>query len=574
MSHQEACYCNACHERSARLFDFTRPLRIKAPERPEQSARGVLSRTLVSMHVATCMLALCAISGPLTQAQSPSSAGEATVQGIVRDSLHRPVAGAAVHLQLNRGEKGLNALTDSNGAFKFSALREGTYSLRAEMSGKGKAAVSSVVLGQNEAKTLDLTLSSEELTFFDQPTFSVAGVTDTTSLGGHGSDTVVRTKDALAKATVSLTTSASRSQPSTHSTEQEDMLRATVARDPENFEANHKLGTLLIDEGNAREAVPYLERASRIQPGDYNNSYQLAIACAASGDYAHARAEVRALFAKQEKAELHHLLGDVAEKTGDPLEAVREYQRAAQLDASEQNLFDWGAELLMHHAPEPAAEVFSNAHRAFPHSVRILVGLGVAWFVHGSYDQAIQYLGEASDLNRDDPNPYLFLGKIQSVEAGEPVAIAERLARFARLQPQNALANYYYAVSLWKQRKEPEDAQTAAQVESLLEKAVALDSKFGEAHLQLGILYSERKDFPKAIAAYQQAVALNSRMEQAHYRLAQTYRLIGQNDKAQNELRLYEQISKEKAAQVERERSDIKQFVYTLRGQPSNSRPQ
>jgi tetratricopeptide (TPR) repeat protein len=497
------------------------------------------------------------------------------VQGIVRDSLHRPVAGAAVHLQLNGDAQSLNTVTDSKGAFKFSALREGTYSLRAEMAGKGTAAVSPVVLGQNEAKTLDLTLSTEELTFFDEPTFSVAGVTDTTSLGGHGSDTVVRTKDALAKATVSLgTSSAASSLSSAQRAEREDTLRATVAREPESFEANHRLGTLLVEEGKPRDALPYLEHASRIQPGEYDNAYQLALACAGSGDYEHARANVRALLAKREKAELHHLLGDVAEKTGDPLAAVREYQRAAQLDASEANLFDWGAELLMHHAPEPAAEVFSNAHRAFPNSIRILLGLGVAWFIRGSYDQAIEYLGEASDLNPEDSKPYLFLGKIQSVEANEPPAIAERLARFARLQPQDAFANYYYAVTLWKQRTGPEDTQTAAKVESLLEKAVALDPKLGEAHLQLGILYSERKDFPKAIAAYQQAVALNPHMEQAHYRLAQTCRLIGQNDKAQHELRLYEQISKEKAAQVERERREIKQFVYTLRGQPSTTRPQ
>ena len=36
--------------------------------------------------------------------------------------------------------------------------------------------------------------------FFDQPQFAVAGVTDTTNLGGHGSDTVVRTRETLAKA--------------------------------------------------------------------------------------------------------------------------------------------------------------------------------------------------------------------------------------------------------------------------------------------------------------------------------------------------------------------------------------
>jgi tetratricopeptide (TPR) repeat protein len=486
----------------------------------------------------------------------------------VRDSLHKPVTGAEVHLQCHNDHKILNTLTDAKGAFKFSALREGTYSLRAEMRGIGKAAASSVILKENETRTVDLTLSPEELSFFDEPTFSVAGVTDTTSLGGHGSDTVIRTKEALAKATVSL--SASSSPPSTTRTEHEEALRARLKREPENFEANQQLGRLLVDNGKPRDAVPYLEAAARIHPGDYDNAYELGLALANSGDYEQARANVHALLAKQDNAELHHLLGDVAEKTGDPLEAVREYQRAAQLNPSESNLFDWGAELLMHHAPEPAAEVFSKAHRAFPHSVRLLLGLGVAWFVHGSYDLAVQYLGEASDLHPDDPMPYLFLGKIQSIEASSP-AITERLARFVRLQPENGLATYYYAVSLWKQRKGP-DTQTATRVKSLLEKAIALDPKLGEAHLQLGILYSEEKDFPRAIAAYQQAITVNPKMEQAHYCLAQTYRRIGQSDKVQNELRLYEQLSKETTVEMERERSAIKQFVYTLR-EDKNSSP-
>jgi len=40
--------------------------------------------------------------------------------------------------------------------------------------------------------------------FFDEPQFTVAGVTQATNSGGHGSDTVLRTTEALAKATVSL----------------------------------------------------------------------------------------------------------------------------------------------------------------------------------------------------------------------------------------------------------------------------------------------------------------------------------------------------------------------------------
>ena len=48
--------------------------------------------------------------------------------------------------------------------------------------------------------------SSSQPEFFDEPQFTVAGVTDPTNLGGHGSNTVMRTKEALAKDVASLGT--------------------------------------------------------------------------------------------------------------------------------------------------------------------------------------------------------------------------------------------------------------------------------------------------------------------------------------------------------------------------------
>jgi tetratricopeptide (TPR) repeat protein len=174
-------------------------------------------------------------------------------------------------------------------------------------------------------------------------------------------------------------------------------------------------------------------------------------------------------------------------------------------------------------------------------------------------------LCEASDLNPGDPNPYLFLGKIQSVATTQSQGLVERLQRFARVQPQNALASYYYAISLWKQRKNPDDAVTTAQVESLLKKSVRLDPKLAAGYLQLGILSSDRKDFSRAISNYQKAIEANPRLEEAHYRLAQAYRRTGDKSKSQQELQLYEQLSKKTEEDSERQRHEIQQFVYTLR---------
>ncbi len=414
--------------------------------------------------------------------------------------------------------------------------------------------------------------------FFDEPKFTVAGVTDAPHPGGHGSDTVLRSTEALTKATVSLskgTESPGSSTPASASAlaATEQSLRE-AAHAPGNFEANHQLGKLLVDSGRPREAISYLERASQLNPDDYKNAYELALAYADAGDYQRARTNTQALLSRQDKDELHHLLGDVEEKLNDPLRAVQEYQRAAELDPSEPNLFDWGAELLMHRAIEPAIEVFTQGNHLFPHSVRMLLGLGVAWYARGSYDAAARRLFEASDLNPGDPTPYLFLGKIQSVEVVQPEGIVERLQRFARLHPENAMANYYYAVSLWEQRTNRGGIDTSTRVESLLEKSVQLDPKLGLGFLQLGIVYSERKDFPKAIAAYQKAIEAAPRLDTAHYRLAQAYRQSGETLKAEKELQVFEQLKKETAGEVERERRAIQQFVYTLQGRTTPSQPQ
>lgn len=553
---------------------------------------------VLARHIATCLLmtAIALFVPCMIQGQSQASADSATLQGSVRDSSGHPVAGATVYLQLKEGTQTLLAHADQTGSYRFSGLREGTYRLRAEMAGYSQATVGPCVIGPKESKRLDLILESPKPPtsqapspspeFFDQPQFAVAGVTDGTNLGGHGSNTIVRTKESLAKDLASLSVPGDKppaSSPPPISSGSVDSaeasLRAATQREPENFEANRRLGKLLVDRGKAPEALAYLERASQVKPSDFQNAYLLALACADAGQYQRARTNARALLtaqdnprpgpAHQDQAELHHLLGDIAEKSGDSLEAVREYQKAAELDPSEPNLFDWGAELLRHRAAEPAIEVFSKGTRLFPQSARMLVALGVAWYSNGSYDQAAQRLCEASDLNPGDPEPYLFLGKIQSVETNQSECSVERLERFVRFQPQDAMANYYYGVNLWKRRKAPDDAEAVARAESYLTRAVQLDPKLGVGYLQLGVLYAEGKDFPRAISSYQAAIQASSQLEEAHYRLAQAYKRTGEKTKAEEELQIYNQISKRKDEEVERERRESRQFVYTLRSPAS-----
>jgi tetratricopeptide (TPR) repeat protein len=507
-------------------------------------------------------------------AQSPAPA---TLLISVRDSAGKPLAGAAVHVQQQGAAQGQDCHTDAQGSCRFAALPPGACTVSAMMTGYGQVSRGPISIQAAERQQITLTLppssaaqkSLDSVQFFEQPQFTIAGVTDPTSLGGHGSNAAAPAKDALSREVVALGGSASAAPPPPPSSEQ--ALRQAAARHPTDFDANYRLGKLLLAQGQPSQALPYLQQASRLKPRDTRNNYELALAYSGAGDYARARATLQPLLAARDTADLHHLLGDIEEKSGHSVAAEREYQRAAQLAPSEANVFDWGAELLLHRAAEPAREVFHKGSRLFPQSARMLLGLGAAWFAQGAYDRAAAYFCRASDLAPADPHPYLFLGQVQEVESAPSAQVAARLERFLRLQPENARANYYYALNLWKRAEGGGNPAALSQAGALLRKAVSLDPGFAAGYLQLGILYAGQKQYPQAISWYKKAIAADPRLPDAHYRLAQAYMRAGDPAGGRAELRAYQQLAQQNAQAAQRSR--MQQFVYTLRGQTSAAAP-
>jgi tetratricopeptide (TPR) repeat protein len=506
---------------------------------------------------------------------------QSMVQGTVHDASGAPVPQATVHIIARAESQKIAVQTDARGWYRRSSLGAGEYNIRAEKSGYIDANFGPFELREGQSTTIELTLkaagenssthATEAPQFFDQPQFTVAGVTDASNHGGHGSDAVSRTTQTL---THDVTTLDTQPPALASAAETEASLRGVLAQDPGNFDANRRLGALLVASGKSNEALPFLEQAHQLRQDDPESARELAKAYAAAGKNREARAAAEAQLARQDSADLHHLLADLDEREQRPLDAVREYQRAVELDPTESNLFDWGTELLTHRTLQPAIEIFTRGVHSFPKSSRMLVGLGVAWYASRSAEHAANYICQASDLNPADPNPYRVLGKIAVAETAISTAVVERMARFHKLDPESASANYYYAVTLWKQARDARSEETLVRVQSLLDKARQLDPKLAHASLQLGILYEERHDLPRAIAAYQEAAATDPQIREAHYRLAQIYRRTGQKQKAEQELAAYNRISREVAAQNEREAHEIPQFVYTLRDSKSPVPPQ
>jgi tetratricopeptide (TPR) repeat protein len=542
----------------------------------EQSGKR---RVPFSFGVALFVMALLSVTSVAGVAGGQTAQPPLTgvISGTVRNAAGEPVSAASVRLQPKDRPDSTEVKTSADGSFQFPGCAPGTYLLRAEKAGSQRGPASSVVLAAGERKRVDLVLPSGpagEMEFDDKPNFTVAGVTDSTSFGGHGSDVRARTSEALAKDTLTLKSDGSAEATSgttsaAAASESEKKLRAALVQSPSSFDANHQLGEFCLRAGQYQEAIPLLEAAYRINPADHTNSRELAEAYAGNGDLTRARAQARKTLTAGglSDAATHSLLGDLDERVGDPLEAVKEYEQAAQLDPNERNYFEWGAELLLHKAALPAVEVFSKGNAAHPDSARMLAGLGAALYASGSYDEAARRLCDASDLSPADPAPYLFLGRMEKTSAAPLACSEERLARFVRDQPGNALGNYYYALALWKGDRGSGHAGDFQQAVTLLEKAVAIDPKLGEAYVQLGNVYSDQGDSAKAMEAYQKATEASPNLGEAHYRLSLAYKRAGNQERAHQEFQAYEQIEKTEAAEVERQRRELRQFLIILKGQ-------
>jgi len=328
----------------------------------------------------------------------------------------------------------------------------------------------------------------------------------------------------------------------------ERTLREAVRRTPSRFEPHHHLGEFYIRQGRLEDAIRHLEKAQAIEPSHYVNGYDLAVAYLKAGVLAQARRQVQRSLQLKDTAELHNLLGDVEEQAGHLLPAAEAYQRAAHMEPSEEHLFDWGNNLLQLRAFEPASQVFGAAVERHPASARLVVGLGIARYSLGQYDDAVQSFCRAADLDPSDHRAYHFLGEMYGVSPELAGEVERRLAQLVATQPSNALAHYYHALSLWKgQSVGPASPADVARIERRLKKAAALDPQLARAHLQLGILYSGEGRYPHAVRALQAAIRLAPGVAEAHYRLAHAYRRTGQQALASRELAIFQQLKAEQA---------------------------
>ncbi len=347
-----------------------------------------------------------------------------------------------------------------------------------------------------------------------------------------------------------------------------EQFRKALELEPQDYTANHNLAEYYIQSGSIQDALPLLKRAQQIDPASYDNGYDLAMADFTLGQLADARSQIQSLLGKKNTGELHNLLGEVEEKDGKFVAAANEFETAAHMDPSEDNLFDWGSELLLHRTYEPAIEVFKAAVQRYPQSPRLEIGLGMALYSRGLYEDAIKALIAAADLSPSDPRCYLFLSRAYDSSPRQADEVIQRFRRYAGLKPNDALAQYYYAMSLWKGKRAEDATPDLNTVESLLRKSIGLNGNLSESHLQLGSLYADEHQYERSIPELERALEIDPNLPDAHYRLGTDYVHTGRKDRAEAEFAAYQKLRAQHMAELDKERAEVQQFVYSARSAP------
>lgn len=465
-----------------------------------------------AIHLGLVAFALLVFAVACTAASS--QAAEVTIEGTVRSAAGDPVPEALVTLRRAAQTKVAEIRTDARGAFAFTVSQPGTFTLSAEKSGFRKGEPQSIS-AQKSRNHIDLVLTpiqsdSAKMEFDDKPNFAIAGVTDWSGAGGHGSETGLRTSEALTRQTLALS-------PNT-------------ANAGEPVSANRESEAALRDE----------------------------------------REQIQKSLAGGDQADLHRKLGDINERLNDPVTAEHEYEQAVRMDPSEANYFSLGTELLLHRASAAAIQVFDRGIAGHPASARLHAGLAAALYANGPVELAMASACRASDLEPTRIEFYALMAEMEKTATSTSPCIAQDLKRFLTLQPENALANYYYAMTLWKEQRTSPSSPQAANVERLLAKAVSLDSHFGEAFLQLGMLYEQNGEAEQAVNDFQTCIAASPNLAECHYRLGLAYRRQGEAAKADAEIRKYQQAQSAESADIERKRNSLRQFLVVLKDQPES----
>lgn len=310
------------------------------------------------------------------------------------------------------------------------------------------------------------------------------------------------------------------------------------------------LGAMQAAAGDYEGAIPNLQKGLAQDPGSSEAAFNLALAWLRTGKPERAVPVLESLRRTDPGGEVEDLLGDAYEKQGRPVDAVRAYQRAAQLDPrNEDYTFDYVSELLTHKSYDAAILVSKAAIVEFPDSLKLAAALAGALYGKGANTEAHALLVGLSDRFPGSILPLFLRGTIYQAD-GQPddTLIAQTQAYLATHREDSV---GWLTLGRAQARQAPGDA-----IASLI-RSLALKEDSPEAHLEIGKIYFDQADWKSAAMHCKRAVALDPKLSVAWYRLAQASYHLGDKSAGDIAMHSFRALSKTDSRQ-----NAITTFLY------------
>ena len=211
--------------------------------------------------------------------------------------------------------------------------------------------------------------------------------------------------------------------------------------------------------------------------------------------------------------------------------AASSYLWGAQAGAKTPNL----PRLTLDGVSGPVREQIETAYKdtaAHPTQAEASGRLGMILQTYGLDQEAISYYQHAAELAPNDFRWTYYLGVIEADQghcdrASSNLRLALRM-RGDYVPAKLKLANCLLASAEWDASQE------------LYSEVVKQDADNADAYYGLGRIRASRRDYRGAAEAYEKALVLVPDFGAAHYALALAYRAMGESQKAEEELRLFE----------------------------------
>jgi tetratricopeptide (TPR) repeat protein len=263
---------------------------------------------------------------------------------------------------------------------------------------------------------------------------------------------------------------------------------------------------------------------------------------------------------------LESLLGDLYEKRGDALSAVRSYQAAVTLDpTAEEHRLALARELLKHQTFDAAIVVLEQAAELLPRSIRVKILLGLTYYLVDRSADSIRALQGAAELDPKDELAARYLGEITLLDpaAPDPAAVTQ-ICAFADAHSSSKSASALCGGVLLRVSVESGDMSHKPEILRRLQQAVRIAPQEPVARCQLGKAFEWSQQWQAARAQLEKCVRLEPDSPEGHYRLARVYRRLGLSSLANRQSALQQQAAQRQSEEGMRRASTITRFLVLL----------